>query len=154
MPRIKQRKALRIFKYALSRANIDKHNDIDGKIKTVVNAINKTINDRIRAISLIDYYLKHINDENQLKNMDRLIKEMAVCAILNEKQFNKSFLNKVKFIDLKNAGLPSLLHRHRLIAHGHIKINFFDLISDYKLNRLESKVDDYFKYSQDVVGEI
>lgn len=132
----KQRKIINFFKRSLKakKTAIKKLKTIDEKLSMSVNVVNDVIHDRIRSAAIVDYYLKHVNDEIQLKNMDRIVTEMIISVIL-EKKFRKGDFRKVPYKKLRDAGLISLLHRNRLHRHGHLKVNFLSLYNEKVTNR-------------------
>ena len=79
-----------------------------------------------RSIAIIDYYLKHVDDEEQLRRLDRWLAE-AVLAIAFDNGHKKGNFKKMSFAKLRAMGLPSLRHRRRLLRHGHLESSFFTL---------------------------
>jgi hypothetical protein len=88
--------------------------------------MNDVVQDRIRSAAIIDYYLKHVNDELQLKNMDRLLAERVISCVTG-KPFRKGHFRIVPFKKLRDMGLISLLHRSRLHRHGHLRVSFLSM---------------------------
>lgn len=125
--REKQRKILNIFKRVIYRrtAAINRLKTPKARAELVISLINKAITENIRPTSVIDYYLKHMTDENQLKTIDRLVAEL-VLAVSTGRGYKKSNFKILRFDQLRAMGLPSLLHRHRLLTHAHLSTNFFD----------------------------
>jgi retron-type reverse transcriptase len=131
----KQRKIINLFKRTLKHnKQIHQIKDDDQKLKAVIDTINDTVNDRIRSAAIIDYYLKHVNDDVQLRNMDRLIAELAISTTLN-KEFRKGHFKLIPYKKLRNFGLLSLLHRNRLHRHGHLHINFLSMFNELIVKR-------------------
>jgi hypothetical protein len=132
----KQRKVLNFFNRALnaSKAKIRRERDLTAKVMAAVEVINSVIEDRVRSIAIIDYYLKHVTDETQLKMMDRLIAESVISCVLNKKFRNRDF-QTIPYKMLRDAHLVSLVHRHRLFKHGHLKISFMSMRNDLLIKR-------------------
>jgi len=124
----KQRKIMNLFKREVKSKNteINKAKSIDEKLHIAINAVNDVVKDRIRSAAIIDYYLKHINDELQLRNMDRLLAERTISCITG-KPFRKGHFKIVSFKKLRDMGLISLLHRSRLHKHGHLNVSFLSM---------------------------
>lgn len=125
--REKQRKILNIFKRVIYKraAAINRLKTPEARARLVIGLINKAIVENIRPTSVIDYYLKHMTDEAQLKTIDRLIAEL-VLAVSTGRGYKKSNFKILSFGKLREMGLPSLLHRHQLLVHEHLSTNFFD----------------------------
>lgn len=140
LPLEKQRKIIRLVDSALraKRSQISKSPD---RIRSVVDAVNGALIERCRGVAIVDYYLKHINNEKQLKNIDRIIKERAVCAVVGRWPFAKGMLRTGLFKRLRAAGLPSLLHRSRLLRHGQLTRPFLSLLSEYFLDRHQGRLE-------------
>lgn len=133
--REKQRKIINLFKreFKLLKSRLKKM-DLKSRIKTVVDTANDVLSDRIRSAAIVDYYLKHINDEDQLKNIDLLIAQSVISTIL-DKPFRYRDFSIIRYKALREAGLISLVHRHRLHKHGHLKINFLSLYNELVIRR-------------------
>lgn len=123
----KQRKIRRIYWLTLDAQKRQLRNlPFTEQVKKAVEVVNDVLLERVRSISIIDYYLSHISDEKQLVILDRLIIEDLISTVLN-KRFKKGHFKHISPSWLRSLGLISLLHRHRLIKHGVIKTSFFDL---------------------------
>jgi hypothetical protein len=127
----KQRKIFNFYKRALwgERKKILKSKNLSKRLNAAIAVANDVLNNRVRSVAIIDYYLKHINDENKLKILDRLIAELIISTVLN-KPFKKKDFKIIPFKKLRELGLISLLHRHRLHKHGHLKVNFLSVRND------------------------
>ena len=79
-----------------------------------------------RSVAIIDYYLKHVDDEEQLRRWDRWLAE-EVLALAFQNGHKKGNFRRLSFAQLRAMGLPSLRHRHRLLRHGQLKSSFFVL---------------------------
>lgn len=142
----KQRKVLNFFDRALnaSSVKIRRENNLPSKTKLAIDTLNSVVEDRVRSVAIIDYYLKHVTDEVQLKMMDRLVAELLISCVLNKKFRNRDY-NTISFKMLRDMGLVSLLHRHRLFKHGHLKVSFMsmrnELLIRRRLQSFEKRVD-------------
>lgn len=138
----KQRKIINFYKRALegSQKKILKIKDLDKRLDFAVKIANDVLENRIRSVAIVDYYLKHINDEQKLKMMDRIIAELVIKIVLG-KPFKKRDFRKISFKKLREKGLVSLLHRHRLHKHGHLKTNFMSIRNDLLVNRYYNTID-------------
>jgi retron-type reverse transcriptase len=131
----KQRKIINLFKRMLRyNKQIHRIRNNEQRLKAVIGVINDTVNDRIRSAAIIDYYLKHVNDEVQLQNMDRLIAELVISTTIN-KEFRKGHFKLIPYKKLRDLGLISLLHRNRLHHHGHLHINFLSMFNELIVKR-------------------
>lgn len=145
----KQRKIINFVDRELkkNKNRIKKLSSLDDKIKHIIEAVNNILNKRIRSAAIIDYYLKHVNDELQLKVMDRIITEKVISTIL-DKPFRKKLFREIPYKKLRDFGLQSLVHRNRLFRHGHLHVAFLSLhnkalIDRYNnsMNRRKEKID-------------
>ncbi len=126
----KQRKIINLVKRELS-----KYKDIKD-ILSLVQRVNNAMIGRIRSVAIIDYYLKHITDEAQLKVMDTLISELIISHITG-KPFKKRHYGIVSYKSLRKAGLISLVHRRRLHVHGHLNVDFMNLYNSMLYERYD-----------------
>lgn len=126
LSRDKCRKICNIFRYALrrKRGKIRKIKDIQKKTEFVIEVLKQTLDEGIRNVAIIDYYLKHVKDEAQIKLLDRWLAEETLATILG-KGHKKGNFRKISFETLRKKGLPSLLHRRRLLFHKYLPASFF-----------------------------
>jgi len=134
----KQRKIINFFKRELNKRKymIRKEKNLDRKIGIAIDGVNMMITNRIRCAAIVDYYLKHVNDELQLKNIDRLIAELVISTVL-DKPFRQKDFRIIPFKKLRKMGLTSLLHRSRLHRHDHLKVSFLSLHNELVFRRYE-----------------
>jgi hypothetical protein len=74
-------------------------------------------------VAILDYYLKHVNDEAQLRCLDRWLAEEVLSRVFGGHR--KSHFRRLGFDRLRGMGLPSLVHRRRLIRRGKIESPLF-----------------------------
>jgi hypothetical protein len=77
----------------------------------------------VRNVAILDYYLKHVDDEAQLRRLDRWLAEEVLSLVLGGHK--KGHFARISFEKLRAMGLPSLVHRRRLILRGKIESPFF-----------------------------
>ena len=132
----KQRKIVNLYRkeFSRTRSALKKVETLDGKVDLAIKTANAVVTNRIRSAAIVDYYLKHVNYEPQLKMMDRLITEIVIGAIL-DKKFRKRDYSTVPSALLYKKGIISLLHRSRLHRHGHLHVNFLSLHNELVIQR-------------------
>jgi len=138
LPIEKRRKICNIFRRALAvhRRKIRRLDTLDAKLRLAVSCVGEAVLERIRQAAIIDYYLKHVDDEKQLRMMDREIAEMVISTVL-DKPFRARDFRTVPYGRLREYGLPSLLHRSRLHRHGHLRVPFLSLYNGILIERYE-----------------
>ena len=121
----KQRKILKLFKKAFAKCKkrLAKATKLETKAKILCKAATRVLENNFSSVGLIDYYLKHTNDIQQLQLLDRYIAE-EVLAIATGNGHKKGNFAKLSFKQLRELGLPSLQHRRQLILHHHIDGSF------------------------------
>jgi hypothetical protein len=139
LSRDKLRKICNLFKFALRRqaANLRKSKDPKKRALLAVTIIKQTLERGVRNVALIDYYLRHVDDERQLRLLDRWLAE-EVLAVAFQKGHKKGLFRSISFETLRAMGLPSLVHRARLLRHGHLKSPFF-IWKSYKCRRASNR---------------
>jgi hypothetical protein len=98
-----------------------------------VEIARKTLSHGVRNVAIIDYYLRHVTDESQLRRLDRWLAE-EVLSLAFGGGHKKGYFRRLPFGRLRQMGLPSLVHRRRLILHGHVDSPFF-VWRTYRANR-------------------
>lgn len=133
----KQRKIINFYKrmLRLNRNKLWKISDNTERLKQTIQIANDVILQRIRSAAIVDYYLKHITDEDQLRNLDRLVAELVICMAMRRERFKKGFFRTIPYKSLRDAGLTSLLHRNRLLRYGRLKVNFLSLYNGLVVKR-------------------
>jgi hypothetical protein len=76
----------------------------------------------MRNVAILDYYLKHVSD-SQLEQLDRRLAEEVLSLVFG--RHKKGHFSNIGFEPLRDMGLPSLVHRRRLILRGRIESPFF-----------------------------
>jgi hypothetical protein len=136
----KQRKIINFYKRSFKREKSRlRKGDLDNRLKLAVEVANNVIEMRIRSAAIVDYYLKHATDEIQLRNMDRIVIELLIGAVLGKK-FRKKDFRAISPNRLRELGLISLVHRNKLHRHGHLKINFLSMYSDKIASRYDARM--------------
>jgi len=126
LSRDKFRKILNLFRYAFRRARgrFRRTCDLQKRLELAVHVARRTVEHGVRNVAIIDYYLRHVTDEAQLARLDRWLAE-EVLALALGRGHKKANFRSVPFRRLRDLGLPCLVHRRRLILHGHIEAPFF-----------------------------
>jgi len=126
LARDKFRKLRNLFRFAFRRkkSRIDRAQVPEKRARAAIDIAQETIADGVRNVALIDYYLRHVNDEAQLKRLDRWLAE-EVLSLAFGGGHKKSYFRRLPYSRLREMGLPSLVHRRRLIVHGHLESPFF-----------------------------
>ena len=83
----------------------------------------ESIQQGVRNVAILDYYLKHVDDEAQLRRLDRWLAEEVLSLVFGGHR--KGHFRRIGFDRLRAMGLPSLVHRRRLIRRGRIESPFF-----------------------------
>lgn len=97
--------------------------DPEKRVRLGVKAAQRTIERGVRNVAIIDYYLKHVEDESQLRRLDRWLAEEVLAHALGGHR--KGHFHRFGFDQLRAMGLPSLVHRRRLLRHGRLDSPFF-----------------------------
>lgn len=125
LPRDKCRKIQNLFRFTFrrSRRRWQKFSDARERARTLVAIAGQTVECGVRNVAILDYYLKHLTDVSQLQLLDRwLAEEVLSLAFGGHKKGNFA---KISYQKLREYGLPSLVHRQRLILHGKVDSPFF-----------------------------
>jgi retron-type reverse transcriptase len=125
LARDKQRKIQNLFRFAFRRARRrwSRLRDPRKRAEALAAIAAETIARGVRNVAIVDYYLKHVTDEPQLRLLDRWLAEEVLSLIFGGHK--KSHFRRLSFAELRSLGLPSLLHRRRLILRGEIESPFF-----------------------------
>lgn len=125
LSRDKQRKIQNLFRFAFrrSRRRWQKIGDPRERARTLAAIAAQTIEQGVRNVAIVDYYLKHVTDLDQLLRLDRWLAEEILSLVFGGHK--KGHFGKLGFAELRRFGLPSLVHRQKLIWHHKIESPFF-----------------------------
>jgi reverse transcriptase-like protein len=124
LSRDKLRKIQNLFRFAFRRKRRWKREASPHlRAQALVNIAAETIEKGIRNVAILDYYLKHVNNETQLRLLDRWLAEEILSAVFGGHK--KGHFRRISFRQLRGMGLPSLLHRRRMILRGRMESPFF-----------------------------
>lgn len=125
LSRDKFRKICNLFRFAFRRnaARLRRTHDPEKKARLAIDISRKTIEAGVRNVAILDYYLKHVEDEQQLRSIDRWLAEEVLS--LSFGGHRRGNFRRLPFARLREMGLPSLVHRRRLIHHGKMASPFF-----------------------------
>lgn len=126
LSRDKFRKLCNIFSRAFRHAGgkLRRMKDMEKRAALAVRVAAGAAADTRRNVAIIDYYLRHVTDEAQLRLLDRWVAE-EVLAVATGRGHKKGNFRIFSYARLRQMGLPSLAHRARLIKHGRIEAPFF-----------------------------
>ena len=132
LSRDKSRKIQNLFRFAWRRYahKLGKLRSPKGRARKAIEVANDVLTHGYRSVAIIDYYLKHVDDEEQLRQLDHWLAEEVLAIAFSygtKKCHKKSHFKKMPFAKLRAMGLPSLRHRRRLLRHGHLESSFFTL---------------------------
>jgi hypothetical protein len=122
LPKAKVQKLERLFRrvFRIALRESRESDDPERRLSVLVAAARDALEKGIKSVAIIDYYLKHVDDERQLQLIDRWVAEEALSQAL-QKGHTKGNFRTVSFGRLRAMGLPSLRHRRRLLQHGGLK---------------------------------
>jgi hypothetical protein len=124
LSRDKLHKLQNLFRFAFRRKRQWKREkEPQARARCLVNIAVETIEKGIRNVAILDYYLKHVGDEKQLRSLDRWLAEEILSRVFGGHK--KGHFRKISFDQLRAMGLPSLLHRRRMILNGRLESSFF-----------------------------
>jgi hypothetical protein len=125
LAREKQRKIRNLFRFAMRRAEkrARRAETPEAKAEILVRVAADTMERSVRNVAIIDYYLKHVDDEAQLRLLDRWLAEEILAMVFGGHR--KGHFRRLSFAALRRMGLPSLVHRRQLIHRGKIAGSFF-----------------------------
>ncbi len=128
LPRPKRRKIRNLFRAAFQEVGekLAALRAPEQRARLLVSAARQVIEHSCRSIAIMDYYLKHVDDEEQLRLLDRWLAEEVLSWVFG-KGHRKGNFRTLSFETLRRMGLPSLRHRHRLLHHHKLQSSFFSL---------------------------
>lgn len=126
LSRDKFRKICNVFRFAFrrKRAKLGRIREPRKRAEFLVRVAKRALEQSVRRVAIIDYYLKHVSDEGQLRLLDRWLAEEVLSLALGGGH-RKGYFRRLPFRSLRAMGLPSLVHRRRQIRHGQIAAPFF-----------------------------
>jgi hypothetical protein len=126
LSRDKFRKICNLFRFAFrrNRSRLKKAVGPEARARLAVEIAVRTVDAGVRNVAILDYYLKHVDDEEQLRRLDRWLAE-EVLSVAFGGGHRKGYFRRISFAALRAMGLPSLLHRRRLIRHQQVEAPFF-----------------------------
>jgi RNA-directed DNA polymerase len=126
LSRDKCRKICNLFRFGFrrKRAKLARIKDPRKRAEFAIGVARQALEQSVRNVAIVDYYLKHVSDEAQLRLLDRWLAE-EVLSIAFGGGHKKSYFRRLSFRSLRAMGLPSLVHRRRQIQHGQIAAPFF-----------------------------
>ena len=125
LSRDKLRKIQNLFRFAFRRARRrwKKIADPLERARFLTGLAGQTIERGMRNVAILDYYLKHVDDERQIRLLDRWLAEEGLACVFGGHK--KNHFRRLSYRELRAMGLPSLVHRQRLIRRGAIASPFF-----------------------------
>lgn len=125
LSRDKSRKIQNLFRFAFRRSQRRWKNiqDPAKRAGALVTIAAETLDRGVRNVAIIDYYLKHVTDEQRLRAIDQWLAEEVLANVFGGHK--KKHFQRLSFADLRALGLPSVLHRRRLILRRKIASPFF-----------------------------
>jgi hypothetical protein len=125
LSRDKRRKIQNLFRFAFrrKRRTWKRIPDPRERARTLAAIASETAEKGVRNVAIVDYYLKHVTEVAQLRLLDRWLAEEVLSLAFGGHK--KGHFAKLSFETLREFGLPSLVHRQRLIIHGHTESPFF-----------------------------
>jgi len=125
LSRDKLRKIQNLFRFSFRRGRRrwKKIADPQQKTAALIVLATEAIDKGLRNVAILDYYLKHVSDHEQLRVLDRWLAEEVLASVFGGHK--KGHFRRISFARLRQLGLPSLVHRQRLIRRGEIESPFF-----------------------------
>ena len=108
------------------------------RAQALVSVAARTVESGVRNVAIIDYYLKHVSNERQLTELDRWLAEEVLSATFGGHR--KGNFARISFAQLRAMGLPSLVHRRRLLLGRRIESAFFIWQTERKARALQGMV--------------
>jgi retron-type reverse transcriptase len=125
LSRDKLHKIQNLFRFAFRRSKRrwKKPANPEARAQALAGVAAETVENGVRNVAIVDYYLKHVDDEQQLRILDRWLAEEVLSQVFGGHK--KGHFRRISFEQLRAMGLPSLVHRRRLICRGSIASPFF-----------------------------
>jgi len=140
LSRDKCRKIRNLFRFAFRRCarRVRKLALAGERAQALVSVAARTVESGVRNVAIIDYYLKHVSNERQLTELDRWLAEEVLSATFGGHR--KGNFARISFAQLRAMGLPSLVHRRRLLLGRRIESAFFIWQTERKARALQGMV--------------
>jgi len=125
LSRDKRRKLQNLFRFAFRRRERSwrKAGDARERARVLCTIAAETLAQGVRNVAIFDYYLKHVDDERQWSALDRWLAEEVLSRVFGGHK--RGHFGRLGFAELRALGLPSLVHRRRLLRRGAIPSAFF-----------------------------
>jgi hypothetical protein len=125
LSRDKRRKLQNLFRFAFRRRERSsrKASDPRERARALCAIAADTLQQGVRNVAIFDYYLKHVDDERQWRALDRWLAEEVLSRVFGGHK--RGHFRRLGFAELRALGLPSLVHRRRLLRRGAIDSAFF-----------------------------
>jgi hypothetical protein len=125
LSRDKRRKIQNLFRFAFRRCarRVRKLECAQARAQALALVAAQTMERGVRNVAIIDYYLKHVSDEGQLVAIDRWLAEEVLSRVFGGHK--KGNFRRISFARLRAMGLPSLVHRRRLLLDRRVESAFF-----------------------------
>jgi hypothetical protein len=125
LSRDKRRKLHNLFRFAFRRRERTwgKSTEPRERARALCTIAADTLTQGVRNVAIFDYYLKHVDDERQWRALDRWLAEEVLSRVFGGHK--RGHFARLTFADLRGLGLPSLVHRRRLLRRGAIESAFF-----------------------------
>jgi hypothetical protein len=141
LSRDKARKIRNLFRFAFRKAKrkFRRCRSPASRAALAITIAREVTEDGFRPIAIINYYLKHVDDDEQLRLLDRWLAE-EVLALAYQNGHRKGNFRHMPFSKLREMGLPSLRHRQQLLRHGHLQSSFFQLRTERIMKRERNRL--------------
>ena len=125
LSRDKRRKLHNLFRFAFRRRERSwrKESDPRKRARALCAIAAETLAQGVRNVAIVDYYMKHTDDERQWRALDRWLAEEVLSRVFGGHR--RGHFGRIGFAELRTLGLPSLVHRRRLLRRGAIESAFF-----------------------------
>lgn len=125
LSRDKGRKLQNLFRFAFRRGRRRwaRAATCEEKARALAGIAREVLERGVRNVAIVDYYLKHVSDEAQLRRLDRWLAEEVLSLVCGGHR--KGHFGRISYSALRQMGLPSLRHRRRLLLRGSLASPFF-----------------------------
>jgi hypothetical protein len=125
LSRDKRRKLQNLFRFAFRRRERSWRREPDPptRARLLCAIAAETLGKAVRNVAIFDYYLRHVDDERQWRALDRWLAEEVLSRVFGGHK--RGHFRRLGYAELRALGLPSLVHRRRLLRRGAIESAFF-----------------------------